>query len=75
MIFWGSIPIPTVLLTAKDDPFIDFRDYRDALRPPNVHLHLEDFGGHMGYLSRNPTPLGTKRWLDYALWEFMRRFR
>lgn len=69
----SSIRVPTVLLTAKDDPFIDYRDYAGAKRAPQVHLHVEEFGGHLGYLSASPTPLGTNRWLDYALWECLRK--
>ena len=67
----GAIHTPTVILTAKDDPFIDYRDYLAAPRSPNVHLHIENVGGHMGYLTRDKTPLGTRRWLDYALWYFL----
>lgn len=67
------IKVPTILLTAKDDPFIDYRDYVGAKRASNVHLHVEEFGGHLGYLSAKSTPLGTNRWLDYALWEFLKK--
>jgi predicted alpha/beta-fold hydrolase len=68
----SSIQVPTVLLTAKDDPFIDYRDYLAAELPSSVHLHLEEVGGHMGYLNAAKTPLGSNRWLDYALWEYLR---
>ncbi len=66
-----QIKIPTVLLTAKSDPFVDYRDYQDAKLSPHVHRHIEDHGGHMGYLSNRNTPLGTKRWLDYALHSYL----
>ncbi|MBI3557680.1 MAG: alpha/beta hydrolase [Deltaproteobacteria bacterium] len=69
----NEIQTPTVLLTAKDDPFIDYRDYLMAPLSPSVHLHVEESGGHMGYLSALKTPLGTRRWLDYALWHFLTR--
>ncbi len=67
----GDIRTPTVLLTSKDDPFVDYRDYLAAPRANQVHLHLEEHGGHMGYLTRHRTPLGTHRWLDYALAHFI----
>jgi predicted alpha/beta-fold hydrolase len=63
--------IPTVLLSAKDDPFIDYQDYVGAKLSSNIIFHLEEFGGHLGYLTQNPTPLGTRRWLDYAIFEYL----
>ena len=69
--FLANIRIPTVVMSAKDDPFIPYQDYVEARLSANVHLHLEEFGGHLGYLSRVKTPLGTGRWLDYALWHYI----
>lgn len=66
-----NIRVPTVLLHADDDPFIPADDYRDAELSPSCHLHIEKTGGHMGYISGANTPFGTKRWLDYALDEFL----
>lgn len=67
-----EIDRPTVILTAKDDPFVDYHNYAEAKVSPQVTLHIEDVGGHMGYLSSVTTPLGTKRWLDYALDEALK---
>lgn len=67
-----SIKIPTILLTAKDDPFVDYRDYENARVSDKVLVHIENCGGHMGYMSARPTPLGTRRWLDYVLDQYMR---
>ena len=69
----ASIRTPTVLLTAKDDPFVGYEDYASASLSPSVHLHAENVGGHMGYLSAEKTPLGNNRWLDYALREYLVR--
>ncbi|MFI5363825.1 MAG: YheT family hydrolase [Elusimicrobiota bacterium] len=69
----SSIKTPTVIITAKDDPFVGFEDYASAALSPSVHLHAENVGGHMGYLSAENTPLGTNRWLDYALHEYLVR--
>lgn len=60
----AGIARPTVILMAKDDPFIPWEDHARASLPPGVRLHLEEVGGHMGYLSRN---LPDRRWLDEAL--------
>jgi predicted alpha/beta-fold hydrolase len=76
-----KIRIPTVLLTAEDDPFVSFDDYRTAELSPMVHAHFERTGGHMGYLSAERLPVivsadgqtqNTHRWLDYALQTYIR---
>lgn len=66
-----KIDIPVVLLTAKDDPFIDVEDYLSANISPTVLLHVEESGGHMGYLKRALKGPGFERWLDYALEKFL----
>lgn len=70
----ADIERPTLLLTAKDDPFVRFRAYEEARLSSHVRLHAEIHGGHMGYVSAIRTPLGTRRWLDYALDEAMKAF-
>jgi predicted alpha/beta-fold hydrolase len=62
------IQVPTVILTSQDDPFAPGADVLDCALAPAIHLHLEPFGGHMGYLSRN---LAGYRWLDYALEHYL----
>ncbi len=34
-----------------------------------TQMHIEKRGGHLGYISRRETPLGSHRWLDYYLCE------
>ena len=69
--FLEHTQVPTVLMTAKDDPFIDYQDYVRTKHSENIVFHLEEFGGHLGYLNEKPTPLGTRRWLDYAMFEYL----
>lgn len=68
----GCIRIPTVILMAKDDPFIPWQPAAAATLPPNVHLHLEARGGHMGYLDR---ALPDRRWLPHALGHYLETLR
>lgn len=63
---------PTLAITAKDDPFIDYRKLVDAEKSSSVQVHVEDFGGHLGYVHREKTPLQSYRWMDYALMETLR---
>ncbi|MGA2081994.1 MAG: alpha/beta fold hydrolase [Holophaga sp.] len=60
----GGITVPTVIFSSLDDPFAPGAELRECRPAPAVHLHLERFGGHMGYLSRN---VAGYRWLDDAL--------
>ncbi len=60
----AKITVPTVILMAKDDPFIPWRHAVDSSPSDQVHLHIEPHGGHMGYLSRD---LPGHRWLPYAI--------
>lgn len=65
-----QIEIPTVLLTAEDDPFVSAEDYKNSVLSDKVVLHIEKHGGHMGYLNRKG--LGMERWLDRALRAYLK---
>lgn len=67
-----KIKVPSIIFTAKDDPFVPFEGYAGAKVSKSVITHFEEFGGHMGYLTQGKTPLGTLRWQDYAVHEAMR---
>ncbi len=66
-----EIQTPTMILTSKDDPFVSSEYYERARLSSSIHLHLEEFGGHLGYLTKKNTVWGSKRWLDYALSEMI----
>jgi uncharacterized protein len=68
----SSITIPTVILTAENDPFVSIEDYREATYSENCFLHIERNGGHMGYLMRKGR--GCVRWLDLALVSYLDAF-
>ncbi|MCC6138828.1 MAG: thioesterase [Bdellovibrionaceae bacterium] len=67
-----NIKTPTVIIMAKDDPFIPWEPYLNAQHNSNVVLHLEDRGGHLGYLATDTAKQQSqkrhyRRWLDDAL--------
>lgn len=62
-----AIEVPTVVLSAADDPFVPGETLAAARSSDRVHVHIEPHGGHVGYLSARNTPLGSRRWIDYAL--------
>lgn len=67
--YLSEIKVPTLILTSKDDPFVDFMDFENAPTSSAVQIQIQKFGGHLGYLNRVPLPAGGKRWLDYFLSE------
>lgn len=67
-----KINIPTVIITAEDDPFVSVVDYQEATYSPTTVVHIEKHGGHMGYL--NKKGFGYIRWLDMALESYIRAF-
>jgi predicted alpha/beta-fold hydrolase len=74
-----NIKTPTVLLMAKDDPFIPWQPYELARKNPILHLRLEDHGGHMGYLARvergrtGQVRQRYSRWMDKAVDFYLRK--
>ncbi len=70
-----KIKTPTIMITNKRDPFIPYESYLPAKNNPHIHLHLEETGGHLGYLqSHHKTPwrLSQQRWLDHAIAHYLR---
>ena len=59
---------PTVIIHAEDDPFIDPADFHRASFGSGVHLHLEQHGGHLGYVARDQP---YRRWLDYGMGHYL----
>ena len=50
--FLHAIHVPTLLLSAKDDPFLtpDSFPFSEAARNPLLTLETPEFGGHLGFL-------------------------
>ena len=67
----AKIQIPTVILSAEDDPFVAVESFRECLLSESVHLHIEATGGHMGYVSRGLNGSDYRRWLDEALGHYL----
>ena len=63
---------PTLILTAKDDPFIPFASFADSsLREnPNVTLVATEHGGHCAFISRERQ---NRFWAESQIVEYFRR--
>jgi len=65
--FIESIDVPTKILCARDDPFIPPSVFDGIRENGYLNYLFPEQGGHMGYLAGKPTPLGDRRWMDYAI--------
>jgi predicted alpha/beta-fold hydrolase len=61
------IQTPTLLVTSRDDPFIDDVPFRqtEATLPAAVRLHVLDRGGHAGFLGDDGN--GSVHWVERVL--------
>lgn len=66
MNYLDRISVPTFVVTAKDDPFVDVKNYEQAKLSPMVKLFLFNSGGHLGYVSRE-SGLSGETWLAKAV--------
>jgi predicted alpha/beta-fold hydrolase len=73
--FLEGIKTPTSILSAEDDPFVPGYLFDQAVMSEKVALHKPEKGGHMGYISRHATPHGDRRWMDYAVLEWIRKLQ
>jgi predicted alpha/beta-fold hydrolase len=57
-----QIPVPTLILTARDDPFIAVEPFEELRVPGHVTVRIADHGGHLGFLGRDGA--GGIRWAE-----------
>ena len=60
--------MPTVNITSLGDSLAPTADLLQQEISPSVPLHVEAFGGHMGYITGN---LPDHTWLNYALQHYL----
>jgi hypothetical protein len=69
----GAIRRPTLILTAKDDPFVPFASFGSASlgANPNITFIATEYGGHCAFISREQ---GEERfWAERRIVEFCAR--
>lgn len=69
--FLEDIVVPTTILCAMDDPFVEPTIFKSVRMSSAIELNTPENGGHMGYFSRNPTPWGDYRWMDFMVVDWM----
>lgn len=65
-----KIQVPTIILTAADDPLIPVEPFLKAERSPHVALHVSQKGGHLGYISRGSKD-PDRHWMDWRVVEWV----
>jgi predicted alpha/beta-fold hydrolase len=67
--FLDRIRIPTLLITAQDDPLVPFEIYSHPAfhSNPNLRLVAPEHGGHLGFLARGR----SRYWLDSVVLEWI----
>jgi predicted alpha/beta-fold hydrolase len=63
------IKIPSLVLTARDDPFIAVQPFEDLLRSTSLKIHIIDRGGHVGFIGHDGA--GGIRWAERRVAEWV----
>jgi predicted alpha/beta-fold hydrolase len=58
----GRIKVPTLILTARDDPFIAVEPFEELKPPENVSVRILPYGGHIGFVGWDGA--GGVRWAE-----------
>jgi len=68
--FISSIAIPTLLISARDDPFLTEKcfPFEEAKASEHFHLEVPEVGGHVGFVSFNS---GGEYWHESRAVEFV----
>jgi predicted alpha/beta-fold hydrolase len=71
----SAIRVPTLVITAADDPFVPVGPFHDqaVARNPAVRLVLTPHGGHCGFVARRGTGPGDGYWAEQAVVDFVGR--
>jgi predicted alpha/beta-fold hydrolase len=66
----GSIRLPTLILTARDDPFVAVEPFEELKPADCVEVRITSHGGHVGYLGNDGA--GGIRWAETQLLQWLR---
>ncbi len=65
------IKVPTMLMTARDDPFITAQAFEELPATANVEIRIEERGGHLGFVGHDGR--GGVRWAEPQLADWILR--
>jgi predicted alpha/beta-fold hydrolase len=64
------IAVPTLILTAANDPIVPVAPFEKASYSPTTKLHITPCGGHLGFVGRRGID-PDRRWLDWRVIEWI----
>jgi len=72
--FIAAIRLPTLIITAQDDPFVPFASFTNEAISDNPHVHLlaPSHGGHVGFIASHAETGGDRFWAEHRIIEFCR---
>ncbi len=70
------IRVPTLIITAEDDPFVPVSQFDDPAVTGNANIRLvvTPHGGHCGFFARRTNGAGDRYWAERAVVEFIGEF-
>jgi predicted alpha/beta-fold hydrolase len=67
----GRVRVPTLILTSRDDPFIDPTPFEELRPPPHFHVRIAERGGHLGFIGGDGA--GGFRWAEGRVADWLLR--
>jgi predicted alpha/beta-fold hydrolase len=68
--FLPNIRVPTLVLTAQDDPMVPGHIFQRVNCSLSVTIHVAEGGGHLGYIGRRGVD-PDRRWMDWRVVEWV----
>jgi predicted alpha/beta-fold hydrolase len=65
--FLPSIQVPTLIVTAADDPIVPIHSFARARFSRSTRLFVSERGGHLGYIGKTTPPDPDRRWMDWRV--------
>ena len=65
-----QVAVPTIILTAKDDPVVPYDSYDRFEMSDSIHLVDTQRGGHLGFLGRHPRD-PDRYWMDWRICQWI----
>jgi predicted alpha/beta-fold hydrolase len=69
----GNITVPTLILAARDDPFVPVEPFESLPRLAHLEVCLANHGGHLGFLGRDGA--GGIRWAEQRVVDWATRLK
>jgi predicted alpha/beta-fold hydrolase len=67
--YLDRIPVPTLMLTSRDDPFIAVEPFEKLRLPAHITVRIQEHGGHLGFLGWDGA--GGVRWAERRMIEWI----